>query len=135
MEKINNAPLHPQVEINHFYISNVGDAQAKTAFVISNNETISMYEFEFRVGILTKDVPSNKNFKIKLDMGDGNYFADYAIEPRELILNNGWSGTEFIVRNAITNISAGQSGEYFAHLFLDDTEVASASTKLFIIGD
>lgn len=135
MDKINNATLPPQVEINHFYISNVGDGQARTAFKVSNNEIISAYEFEFRIGILTKDVPLNSNFRVKIDMGDENYFADYEIKSRELILNNGWSGTEFLIRNAITNVAAGQSGEYFSHLFLDGAEVASASTRLFIIGE
>lgn len=127
----NNQPVQPEVKINHFYIAKLNDSQACLSFAVDKGTIVNSYTFEFRLGILRRNVTGN--LTLKLDMGDDNYFAILPLEGDQIRLNDGWLGTEYLVQNTITDVRPNQTGHYFAHVLLDEVEIAKAETTLFIV--
>ncbi|MCT0957174.1 hypothetical protein EFL64_04930 [Weissella cibaria] len=121
----------PEVKVSYFYPSFPGESQPKIAFTVNRGETVPSFTFEFRIGILLRNIDGE--LRIAIDMGDGNFFADYRITPEKLALTNGWSATELIIPNVITNVLPQQIGNYFLHIYVEGNELASADATLFIV--
>lgn len=134
MAEVNNKAIEPEVKINHFYIAHGNNPQAKTRFSVEANETIPSFSFEFRIGVLRRNITSP--IRIKINMKNSNYFIDLPLEEgTQLALNDGWVGSEYIITSQLTNMEPGQTGTYIAHIFMGEVELASAETTLFIVED
>lgn len=121
----------PEAKVAYFYTSFPGESQPKIAFTVNGGEIVPSFTFEFRLGILLRNIDGE--LRVTIDMGDGNFFADYKITPEKLLLADGWSATELLIPNVITNVVPQQVGHYFLHIYFEDNEVASADATLFIL--
>lgn len=129
---INQTNSEAEVKINHFYITNRNESLPKMAFSLIKGTSVSSYAFSFKIGVIRRNVHRPLTLHLKMK-GANNSFAKYPLEGRQLVFNEGWSGTEYSVDNLITNVSPNQTGEYVATIFLDDIKVAEAETTLFIV--
>ena len=86
----------PEAKVAYFYTSFPGESQPKIAFTVNGGEIVPSFTFEFRLGILLRNIDGE--LRVTIDMGDGNFFADYKITPEKLLLADGWSATELLIR-------------------------------------